>query len=159
TSHRFEYGPSAGYGSQTSAASAGSGAASVAVSAAIDKLTPATLYHFRVVASNATGTSYGPDRTFTTSASPLAGNVWAPLAARPRPFELSPSQAPRRPLRGGRDSQGPHRRPHPVGERQPRSLQHPRGKQHRDGARHLLGDGRPLRRHADGRREGRGQRS
>ena len=88
TSHRFEYGPSAGYGSQTSAASAGSGAASVAVSAAIDKLTPATLYHFRVVASNATGTSYGPDRTFTTSASPLAGNVWAPLAAGPSPPAL-----------------------------------------------------------------------
>jgi streptogramin lyase len=85
TSYRFEYGPSAGYGSQTSAASAGSGAAGVAVSAAIGNLTPATLYHFRVVASNATGTSYGPDRTFTTSASLLAGNVLAPLAAGPSP--------------------------------------------------------------------------
>ena len=29
-------------------------------------LTPGTIYHWRVVASNVTGTTYGPDRTFTT---------------------------------------------------------------------------------------------
>ena len=29
-------------------------------------LQPGTIYHYRVVASNAVGTTYGPDRTFTT---------------------------------------------------------------------------------------------
>ena len=31
-------------------------------------LRPGTTYHYRLVASNATGTSYGPDETFTTAA-------------------------------------------------------------------------------------------
>jgi streptogramin lyase len=76
TNYHFEYGTSAGYGSQTPSASAGSGAAPVDVSAAIGGLTPATLYHVRLVATNPTGVDYGPDRTFTTSspsASPAVG--------------------------------------------------------------------------------------
>jgi len=79
TSYHFEYGTSTSYGSQTPAASAGSGAADVAVAAAINNLAPATLYHARLVASNAAGTSYGPDRTLTTGAPSLASNPWSPL--------------------------------------------------------------------------------
>jgi hypothetical protein len=64
---RFEYGSTASYGSSMSCSpSPGEGESPVAVSAAIAGLTPRTVYHFRTVATNATGTSYGGDETFTT---------------------------------------------------------------------------------------------
>jgi Peptidase family M23/Putative Ig domain len=64
---RFEYGSTASYGSSMSCSpSPGEGKSPVAVSAAIAGLTPRTVYHFRTVATNATGTSYGGDETFTT---------------------------------------------------------------------------------------------
>src|SRR5205814_1467362 len=44
----------------------GSGTSAVTVFAGLAGLTPNSAYHFRVVASNAGGTSSGPDRTFTT---------------------------------------------------------------------------------------------
>src|SRR5205807_1430698 len=43
-----------------------SGAAPVAVSAAVAALGANTTYHFRIVATNAGGTSQGADQTFTT---------------------------------------------------------------------------------------------
>ena len=70
TTYRFEYGPTAAYGSQTSAASAGAGAGFAAVSTPVTGLTAGSVYHFRVLASNATGTTYGPDSTFTTTTPP-----------------------------------------------------------------------------------------
>jgi streptogramin lyase/phosphodiesterase/alkaline phosphatase D-like protein len=72
TTYRFEYGTTTGYGSQTSPASAGSGAASTPVSAPVSGLAPATTYHFRAFATNATGTTYGADQTFTTTSPPTA---------------------------------------------------------------------------------------
>jgi len=41
-----------------------------AVSASAAGLVPNALYHVRLVASNATGTTFGPDQTFTTPAGP-----------------------------------------------------------------------------------------
>jgi len=41
-----------------------------AVSAAASNLVPNALYHVRLVATNATGTTFGPDQTFTTMADP-----------------------------------------------------------------------------------------
>jgi streptogramin lyase len=66
TNYSFEYGTTSAYGSRTSSSSAGSGAGRSTVSSFVGGLTPATLYHFRVVATNPTGTSYGLDETFTT---------------------------------------------------------------------------------------------
>jgi hypothetical protein len=66
TSYHVDYGTSTTYGSFTAVASAGEGGARQAVSATLTKLQPATLYHFRVVAVNAAGTSVGGDQTFTT---------------------------------------------------------------------------------------------
>ena len=73
--YRFEYGISTAYGSRVpgSDAPVGSDSADHPVSQAISGLLPSTTYHYRLVAINATGTSYGVDRTFTTK--PLAAPV------------------------------------------------------------------------------------
>jgi DNA-binding beta-propeller fold protein YncE len=64
---RFEYGTSEGYGSSVACSSLpGSGSSPVAVSASVTGLAANTGYHYRIVASNAGGTSRGADQTFTT---------------------------------------------------------------------------------------------
>ncbi len=70
TSWWFEYGTSTGYGSKSSTVSAGSGTSAQSVSAAIKSLKAATTYHYRLVAQNSSGKSYGSDRTFTTVGAP-----------------------------------------------------------------------------------------
>ncbi|HET9152741.1 MAG TPA: plastocyanin/azurin family copper-binding protein [Solirubrobacterales bacterium] len=72
TSYFFEYGPTAAYGQKTAPASAGSGTAPVPKSATVSGLSPATTYHFRLVAENAIGTTFGSDRTFSTTGPPSA---------------------------------------------------------------------------------------
>ncbi len=65
---RFEYGETLAYEQSVPCASlAGSGTSQVAVSAEVAGLDPKALYHFRISATNATGTSYGEDETFSTS--------------------------------------------------------------------------------------------
>ncbi len=49
---------------------AGGSSGNLAVSAVPGVLLPGTTYHYRVVAENAHGTTYGPDRTFTTFPAP-----------------------------------------------------------------------------------------
>jgi hypothetical protein len=66
TSYHFDYGTSTSYGASVAFGNAGSGSASVAVSAQIAQLKPNTVYHYRLVASNLVGTSFGVDRQFTT---------------------------------------------------------------------------------------------
>ncbi len=70
TTYAFQYGPTAAYGQQTAAQSAGSGTGDVSASAALTGLTPGTTYHFRVTATNPSGTSPGLDQTFTTPGPP-----------------------------------------------------------------------------------------
>jgi plastocyanin len=72
TTYFFEYGTTIAYGQKTTGESAGSGTSAVAGSATVSGLSPATDYHFRLVAKNATGTSPGADRTFTTTGPPSA---------------------------------------------------------------------------------------
>lgn len=63
----FQYGPTKAYGSQTP--TQGPTAAvkkSSPASADVSGLTPGTTFHFRLVATNASGTRQGRDRTFTT---------------------------------------------------------------------------------------------
>jgi hypothetical protein len=68
---RFEYGTSSSYGSVTPCTASGqTGESPIAVSGALVGLKASTTYHFRIVASNAGGTSYGDDETFTTAANP-----------------------------------------------------------------------------------------
>jgi hypothetical protein len=69
TSYQFEYGPTTSYGTSVPAggSSAGSGESTVNENAAITGLQPATLYHYRIVATSGRGTTYGVDRVFTTT--------------------------------------------------------------------------------------------
>ncbi len=72
TVYHFEYGPTVTYGQKTSEAAAGEGSTAVSKSAAVSGLTAATAYHFRIVAKNASGTTFGTDRTFATTGPPSA---------------------------------------------------------------------------------------
>jgi FG-GAP repeat len=67
TDCEFEYGTTTSYGeSAPCSPSPDSGGIPVAVSVALTGLTVNTTYHYRIVATNAYGTSEGSDRTFTT---------------------------------------------------------------------------------------------
>jgi hypothetical protein len=66
TTYYFQWGTTTSYGSTTPATSAGNAKSPRPVSAVIAGLTPATTYHFRVVATSNKGTGMGQDRTFTT---------------------------------------------------------------------------------------------
>jgi hypothetical protein len=67
TSYAFQYGTTTSYGQQSALASAGSGTADVPVRADLAGLRPGTTYHYRVIATNASGTTVGADRTFATT--------------------------------------------------------------------------------------------
>jgi hypothetical protein len=70
--YRFEYGTSTDYGRTTAETDAGSGNTDVAVSQATGRLTPATTYHVRVVATINGQTTASDDTTFVTGAMPVA---------------------------------------------------------------------------------------
>jgi PKD repeat protein len=71
TSAHFEYGTTTSYGNSTPDQDLGGGSSAVATSAPLSGLAPSTTYHYRLVATNSFGTSYGADTTFTTSAAVL----------------------------------------------------------------------------------------
>jgi hypothetical protein len=75
TTYYFQYGLTAAYGSTTGSQNAGSGSASVSVSADISGLTFDSTYHFRIVAQNSAGKSYGSDRTFITDQPPPSNTI------------------------------------------------------------------------------------
>lgn len=78
TTYAFQYGTSTQYSEQTALQAAGPGDGP-AVTANIADLQPGTTYHFRLIASNASGTSEGSDATFKTGG--LAPPPSAPLIA------------------------------------------------------------------------------
>jgi subtilisin family serine protease len=62
----FEWGTTTTYGNNTATTSLGNGSAALPVSAPLSGLTPGMTYHYRGVANNTTGTSYGGDQSFVT---------------------------------------------------------------------------------------------
>jgi hypothetical protein len=79
TTYAFQYGATRGYGAATpTQGPTAPGNKNVAVSAGVAGLSPGTTYHYRLVATNASGTKVGGDRTFTTQSG-------ISLAARPSP--------------------------------------------------------------------------
>lgn len=81
TTYGFEIGTSTDYGPPTGLGSVGAGLAEAPVSLSLSGLLPGTTYHYRLAATNVDGTSYGEDRTFTTSTFPET--FIAPPAALP----------------------------------------------------------------------------
>jgi plastocyanin len=67
TTVSFQYGTTTAYGSTTPMQTK-SGSTYQAIAANISGLSPNTLYHFRIMATNSAGTRFGADRTFTTLA-------------------------------------------------------------------------------------------
>jgi phosphodiesterase/alkaline phosphatase D-like protein len=68
TTYHFEYGLTDSYGlSTTESASVGSDNSAHPASAALNGLKAETTYHYRIVATNAIGTTTGPDQAFTTA--------------------------------------------------------------------------------------------
>ncbi len=74
----FQYGRTTAYGFSSVSQSAGASSKPVEVSAALEGLAPGTRYHYRLVASNASGISYGADATFSTLATPPPGATTMP---------------------------------------------------------------------------------
>jgi hypothetical protein len=66
----FQYGVTTNYGYSSATNLLTPGSSAVAVGTPIAGLTPATLFHYRIVATNAAGTTFGQDATFTTSVAP-----------------------------------------------------------------------------------------
>ena len=67
TTFYFEYGTTSAYGTKTAVQPPVSGNAGKDVSVAITGLTPGTTYHFRIVATNPSGSDTGTDGVFTTT--------------------------------------------------------------------------------------------
>ena len=72
TSYHVEYGTTTAYGQTTASTGAGSSSGVVDVAATLSGLTPNTDYHYRLVAVNALGTTYGYDETIAGGAPSVA---------------------------------------------------------------------------------------
>ncbi len=70
TTYAFQFGTSSAYGSQTGNHAAGAGTVVKRVTLKLSGLTPGVRYHYRVIASNADGTSTGADRSLKTTLPP-----------------------------------------------------------------------------------------
>ncbi|MFO1482445.1 MAG: CARDB domain-containing protein [Verrucomicrobiaceae bacterium] len=68
TTAYFQYGATTSYGSSSGVGSFGSGTSSIAINTVLSGASPNTTFHYRVVATNSGGTTYGSDRSFTTDA-------------------------------------------------------------------------------------------
>ncbi len=84
TTYRFEYGPDTSYGSSVPVPDGdlGSGSEGVEVGEFLTGLQAGGIYHYRVVATNASGTTPGEDETFTTFS-----------ASSPEPADTCPNAA------------------------------------------------------------------
>ena len=81
TTFYFQYGKTKSYGRRTTALDAGSRNTRFPVSAQLTGLTNKTTYHYRLVATNSSGTTFGSDRTFKTPETPTVSTI----AASPNP--------------------------------------------------------------------------
>lgn len=81
TEYHYDYGTTTAYGHLTGGSSAGAGPVAVAAPGTVTGLTPHTLYHFRIVATNAAGSVLGRDGTFTTTVACTRPAGTAPTAS------------------------------------------------------------------------------
>jgi len=95
TTYHFEWGTTTGYGQQAPVpdAAVGSDTADHAVTQTLTGLAPGTTYHYRLVATSATGTTDGADMSFATAAAPTTVAP-APAATTPPPASVTTPPAP-----------------------------------------------------------------
>lgn len=92
TTYRVEYGPTTAYGSTTASTTLSPADDTPrAGTAPVSGLTAGQTYHYRVVATNATGTTTGADATFTTAPAAAAASAPAPATAGYRDSVLATS--------------------------------------------------------------------
>lgn len=98
TSAYFQYGTTTTYGKVSGTQSLGDGSEFVAVPASLTGLTANTIYHYRIVITNANGTFYGVDQTFTTLSSAVPAITSAAIvtgtATLPFTYTIAASNAP-----------------------------------------------------------------
>ena len=113
TNYHFNWGTDAGYGNTTPVGNLPTGSAPVAVSEDLSGLIPGQTYHYQLVATNGTGTTTGPDQTFTTPRrrrrSSRPAPMRSPATTRPPACRSRRPSGPR-PERGRR-SRAPSRSP------------------------------------------------
>jgi hypothetical protein len=94
TTYGFEIGTGTGYGPPTGLGGIGAGESHASVSLTLTGLVPGVTYHYRLLATNIDGTSYGADQEFTTT---LFSSVFAippaPLAFLATPQIVFPKPA------------------------------------------------------------------
>jgi hypothetical protein len=73
TAYYFEWGLTTAYGVTSVEHSAGHGTSPVSVGATATALIPGTVYHYRLVAANGSGSATGADHTFKTAGNPPPG--------------------------------------------------------------------------------------
>jgi hypothetical protein len=92
TTYEFDMGVDTSYGTRIFG-DAGAQAGAATFTAPLEGLAAATTYHYRIVATNQFGTSYGADQAFTTASFPTAALV-APVAQALVPAPLLASEPP-----------------------------------------------------------------
>lgn len=85
TSYELELGTDTSYSGAKIFGSAGQSASAETITVTLQDLAPGATYHYRIVATNADGTAYGADQSFTTPtiSSPIVLPLTAPLLATP----------------------------------------------------------------------------
>jgi hypothetical protein len=91
TTYRFQYGTSTAYDSSWPTVDVDMGAltGNQPVVIILENLQPGTTYHYRLVATNPGGVSYGTDQTFTTGSYPVSIVQTAPIGA---PIGITPTK-------------------------------------------------------------------
>ncbi len=84
TNYVFQYGTTKSYGAQTPLAPGGQAPSTIQVSQAIGGLQANTTYHYRILATSASGSTTGVDRSFKTPKVPLSLQIAG--APNPVPF-------------------------------------------------------------------------
>jgi hypothetical protein len=92
TFYSIQYGATTGYGQSTTPTDAGAETTSVATGPIhLNTLTPGTIYHYRLVATNYSGeTTVGADATFTTAPAPLMPSEAEQTPIAPTPIGAAP---------------------------------------------------------------------
>ena len=81
TTYAFDYGPTTGYGSQTTFADAGSGTSPTHVGTTITGLEAGATYHYRLEATSAGGTAVGADASFVTTTAAVPAGAALPVVS------------------------------------------------------------------------------